>query len=220
MVPTPGALQVYQLKVVLRDVTPLVWRRLLVASTTTIADLHASIQIAMGWEDLHLHQFLIYGKAYGVYHDGGITFADDPHQVVFADFRLRAGERFRYDYDFGDGWQHDIWLERILPSDPARGYPVCSAGAGDCPPEDCGGPAGYRALLRELTSWDAMEAVQADMGLIAERILAFANGGPRPTVDDFEFMDALERLQEREEWLPTAFDRRAVNQALRALRKE
>ena len=115
MVPTPGAPQVYQLKVVLRDVTPLVWRRLLVASTTTIADLHASIQIAMGWEDLHLHQFRIYGKAYGVYRDGGISFADDPHQVTLADFRFRAGERLLYEYDFGDGWQHDIWLERILP---------------------------------------------------------------------------------------------------------
>jgi len=210
----------YQLKVVLRDVTPLVWRRLLVASTTTIADLHAIIQLAMGWEDLHLHQFLIYGKAYGVYRDGGITFADNPHQVRLADFRLRAGERFRYDYDFGDDWQHDIWLERILPHASTQPYPMCSAGSGDCPPEDCGGPAGYRALLRDLTSWDAVETFEADMGLIVERVLAFANGGPRPTIDDGDFMDALERLQEREEWLPTAFDRRAVNQALRALRKE
>jgi hypothetical protein len=65
-----------------------------------------------------------------------------------------------------------------------------------------------------------VETVQVDMGLIAERLLAFANGGSRPTTDDLDFMDALERLQEREEWLPTAFDRRVVNQALRALRKE
>ena len=65
MVATPVATPIYQLKIVLRDVTPMIWRRLLVASTTTIADLHASIQLAMGWEDLHLHQFLIYGKAYG-----------------------------------------------------------------------------------------------------------------------------------------------------------
>jgi hypothetical protein len=220
MVPTPVAPQVYQLKVVLRDVTPLVWRRLLVASTTTIADLHASIQIAMGWEDLHLHQFRIYGKAYGVYHDGGISFADDPHQVTLADFRFRAGERFLYEYDFGDGWQHDIWLERILPHPSTQPYPVCSAGAGDCPPEDCGGPSGYRALLREQTSWDAVEALRADMGLIAERVLTFLDGGPRPTADDVDFIDAVERLQEREEWLPTVFDRRTVNVALRSIGKE
>ena len=66
MAPTSSAPQVYQLNVVVRDVTPLTWRRLLVNSTTTIADLHTIIQIAMGWEDLHLHQFRIYGKAYGV----------------------------------------------------------------------------------------------------------------------------------------------------------
>jgi hypothetical protein len=219
MAPTPSAPLIYHLKIVLRDVTPLVWRRLLVASTT-IADLHASIQIAMGWEDLHLHQFRIYGKAYGVYHDGGISFADDPHQVTLADFRFRAGERFLYEYDMGDFWQHDIWLERILPAESRRAYPHCSAGAGDCPPEDCGGPSGYHTLLHELTSWDAMDALQTDMGLIAERILAFANGGSRPTTDDLDFMDALERLQEREDWLPTVFDRRAVNVALRAIGKE
>ncbi|HEY0907058.1 MAG TPA: plasmid pRiA4b ORF-3 family protein, partial [Methylophilus sp.] len=76
---------------------PQVWRRVQVAATTTIADLHAIIQTAMGWEDAHLHQFLIYGKAYGVYHDGGFSFADDPDQVRLADFRLRVGERFRYE---------------------------------------------------------------------------------------------------------------------------
>ena len=220
MAPTPSAPLIYQLKIVLRDVTPMIWRRLLVTNTTTIADLHAIIQITMGWEDLHLHQFRIYGKAYGVYRDGGITFADNPHQVRLADFRMRAGERFVYEYDMGDFWQHDIWLEHVLSSTPTQRYPVCSAGAGDCPPEDCGGPSGYRGLLRDLTSWDAVEALRADMGLIVERVLAFANGGPRPTVDDFDFMDAVDRLQEREEWLPTVFDRRAINRALRTLRKE
>jgi hypothetical protein len=220
MAPTPSAPLIYQLKIVLRDVTPMIWRRLLVTDTTTIADLHTIIQITMGWEDLHLHQFRIYGKAYGVYRDGGVTFADNPHQVRLADFRLRAGERFLYEYDFGDGWQHDIWLERILPSAPSQRYPVCSAGGGDCPPEDGGGPSGYHALLRELTSWDAVETVRADMGLIVDRVLAFANGGPRPTVDDLDFMDAVDRLQEREEWLPAVFDRRAVNWALRTIGKE
>ena len=217
---TPAAPRIYQLKIVLRAVTPLVWRRVLVTNTTTIAELHAIIQIAMGWEDLHLHQFRIYGKAYGVYRAGGMSFADNPHQVTLATFRLRTGERFAYDYDMGDLWEHDIWLEHILPEDPPHAHPRCIAGAGDCPPEDCGGPIGYRALLRELTSWDTVEALRADMGLIAERILAFTDGGPRPNVDDRDFMDALERLQEREEWLPTVFDRRTVNRALRAIGKE
>lgn len=211
---------IYQLKVVLCHVTPMIWRRLLVSSTTTIADLHAILQIAMGWEDLHLHQFHIYGKAYGVYHDGGISFADDPHTVTLASFRLRAGERFAYEYDMGDFWQHDIWLERILPAVSPHALPHCIAGAGDCPPEDCGGPSGYRALLRELTSWDTLETLRTDMALLAERVLAFIDGGPRPTVEDADFMDALERLQHRDDWLPTPFDRRAINAALRAIGKE
>jgi hypothetical protein len=86
--------RVYQLKISLRDITPLIWRRLLVTSDTTIARLHAVLQIAMGWEDLHLHQFRIHGKTYGIYRTGGISFADDPHQVILSDFKLRKGERF------------------------------------------------------------------------------------------------------------------------------
>ncbi|ABX07816.1 plasmid pRiA4b ORF-3 family protein (plasmid) [Herpetosiphon aurantiacus DSM 785] len=170
---------IYHLKIVLRDITPQVWRRVQVAATTTIADLHAIIQTAMGWEDAHLHQLLIYGKAYGVYHDGGFSFADDPDQVRLADFRLRVGERFRYDYDMGDFWQHDIWIEHIRPAVPHRVYPHCHAGSGACPPEDCGGPPGYRALLRERTSWDMLDPLHAAMQLILERVQTFAAGGER-----------------------------------------
>ena len=149
---TPPPIRVYQLKVALRDISPLIWRRLLVTRETTIAQLHDIVQIAMGWEDLHLHQFRIHGKAYGIYRDGGISFADDPHQVMLADFKLRTGERFIYEYDMGDFWQHDIRFEGVLPFDASTHYPVCTAGAGDCPPEDCGGPGGAqepagRALL-------------------------------------------------------------------------
>ena len=96
--------RIYQLQVTLRDSSPLIWRRLLVRSDTTISQLHDVVQIAMGWEDLHLQQFLIHGKSYGVYYDGGIVFSDDPRHVRLADFRLRKGERFLYEYDLGDWW--------------------------------------------------------------------------------------------------------------------
>ena len=215
---TPATPQIYQLKIVLRDISPLIWRRVLVASTTTIADFHAIIQIAMGWEDLHLHHFRIYGKAYGVYRDGGMTFADNPRHVVLADFRLRAGERFLYEYDMGDGWQHDIWLERVLSPTPTQRYPVCSAGGDDCPPEDCDGPSGYQDLCAEAaaTMWETRD----DMVLVAERLLAMYDGGSRPTEEDVEFMDALDRMNDRIAQAPTHFDRRAINRALRTLRKE
>jgi hypothetical protein len=102
----PAPLQVYQLKVVLRDCSPLIWRRLLVTSDTSVAQLHAILQITMGWEDLHLHRFRIHGKEYGLYREGGIWFADNPHQVMLADFKLRPGERFVYEYDMG--LRHDV----------------------------------------------------------------------------------------------------------------
>ena len=111
--PQPVSVKVYQLKVSLRDISPMIWRRLLVTDTTTIAHLHDILQIALGWEDLHLHRFRIYGKAYGIYRVGGIIFDDNPYTVVLSDFKLRAGERFSYEYDLGDSWCHDIRLERI-----------------------------------------------------------------------------------------------------------
>lgn len=123
---------VYQLKVSLRDISPMIWRRLLVTSSTTIAHLHDLLQTAMGWEDLHLHQFRVYGKAYGISRDGGMLFNDNPYQVTLADFKLRARERFVYEYDMGDFWQHDIRIERVLPLDPSKMYPVCTGGAGTC----------------------------------------------------------------------------------------
>lgn len=210
----------YQLKVSLRDISPMIWRRLLVTSSTTIAQLHHILQIAMGWEDLHLHQFRVYGKAYGISRDGGMLFADDPYQVTLADFKLRPRECFVYEYDMGDFWQHDIRIERVLPLDLHEAYPVCTGGAGDCPPEDCGGPSGYKEMLAERCSWDEMEQAREDLLLVAHRLLEFSEGGSRPTEDDSEFMDALERMHEWLEAVPSAFSRRAVNAALRMIRKE
>jgi len=217
--PQPSG-QVYQLKVVLRDCSPMIWRRLLVTSDTTIAQLHTILQIAMGWEDLHLHRFRIYAKEYGIYRAGGMFFDDNPFQVKLSAFKLRAGERFEYEYDMGDFWQHDIRLERVLPLEPRKLYPVCIAGAGDCPLEDSGGPSGYQCLLEECYSWETLEQVREDMLLVAQRLLDFYAGGPRPTDEDEDFLDALERMREREADAPVAFKRRAVNAALRKLIKE
>jgi hypothetical protein len=206
---------IHQLRVTLRDVSPLVWRRLLVRSDTTIAQLHAVLQIAMGWEDVHLQQFRIHGKVYGVYHEGGMTFADNPHTVRLADFRLRKGERFVYEYDMGDCWQHDVRLEQVLPLHERTRYPVCTAGSGDCPPEDCGGPAGYVAFLLERGSWSAMNEVSEAMAVVAERIRDWQQGGPRPTWDDEELSAAMDRMSDWLEETPAVFNRRAVNAALR-----
>jgi Plasmid pRiA4b ORF-3-like protein len=140
MVEQSSTLEVYQLHVWLREITPLIWRRLLVGSDSTIADLHYTLQIAMGWDDAHLHRFRIRGKDYGVSRSGGIGFHDDPRQVHLADFHFRHHERFLYEYDFGDLWQHVVRVERRLPVGRKRTYPVCIGGQRAVPPEDCGGP--------------------------------------------------------------------------------
>src|SRR6266849_4876438 len=110
--PPPAGPFVYQLRVVLRGVSPLIWRRLLVRSNSSIADLHATLQLAFGWSDEHLHRFVVHGREYGVAHPGGLWFRDDPHEVQLADLGLRVGERFLYEYDFFDGWCHDIGWRR------------------------------------------------------------------------------------------------------------
>lgn len=216
----PVAVTVYHLKVSLRDITPMIWRRLLVTSDTTIAQMHDILQIVMGWEDMHLHQFRIHRKAYGIYRDGGISFVDNPHEVGLTDFRLRKGERFIYEYDMGDYWQHDIRLEQVLPLERGKLYPVCTAGDGDCPPEDCGGSWGYMSLMEERCSWSALHDAREDMAVVAQRLLDWYHGGPRPTYDDDEFSDAMDRMHERLEQAPIPFNRRTVNTALRKKMKE
>jgi hypothetical protein len=101
-VPKPS---VYQLRVVVRGISPLIWRRLLVAGGTSVSELHTVLQVAFGWSDEHLNRFVVHGRDYGVLRLGGIGFPDDPAQVRLADLGLRPGERFLYEYDFTDGWQ-------------------------------------------------------------------------------------------------------------------
>src|ERR671933_1216406 len=103
---------VYQLRVVLRGLSPLVWRRLLVRTDSTIADLHNVLQASFGWSDDHLHRFEIQGREYGIACLGGISFRDDARRVRLQSLGLRVGERFVYEYDFGDSWLHDVWVEQ------------------------------------------------------------------------------------------------------------
>jgi len=125
---------IYQLHAWLLGISPMIWRRLLVRSDQTIADLHYALQLAFGWSDSHLNTFRIHGKDFGVYHIGGPVFDEDATKVRLADFHFRLGERFLYEYDFGDRWQHQIRLERIFPFEPTHTYPVCIGGKRSVPP--------------------------------------------------------------------------------------
>jgi hypothetical protein len=187
----------YQFRIYLREISPMIWRRLLVRSDSTIADLHYTVQIAMGWTDFHLHQFMIRGKRYGVSRLGCTGFRDDPKQVRLRDFHFRLRERFLYEYDFGDLWQHEIRLEQILPFEPKHTYPRCIGGARKAPPEDCGGPLAFLALKQHYSVW-----------YIAEQLAEMLKAG------DIE--DRYEELFTfRYWWNADRFDRRAVNRRLK-----
>ena len=99
---------IYQLRAVLRGISPLVGRRLLVRSDSSIAQLHEVLQIAFGWEDMHLNRFAIRGREYGISRDGGLMFSADARKIRLCELSLRRLERFTYEYDFGDVWVHDI----------------------------------------------------------------------------------------------------------------
>ena len=92
--------EVYRLHVWIRQITPMIWRRLLVRSDSTITDLHHILQIVFGWSDAHLNGFHIHGQDYGVYHDGGVSFSTNPNQVRLCDFKFRINERFSYETAF------------------------------------------------------------------------------------------------------------------------
>ena len=102
---------IYQLKVVLLGISPMIWRRLLVSGECTITDLHYIIQIAMGWADDHLNRFRIYGIEYGVYHEGGIVFSHNPNKVRLGDFQFRSSEKLLYEYDVTDRWRYYIRVD-------------------------------------------------------------------------------------------------------------
>jgi Plasmid pRiA4b ORF-3-like protein len=198
---TDQRVQVYQLRIWIRHISPQIWRRLLVRSDSTIAELHDTLQIVFGWRDEHLHQFLIRGKPYGIARSGGLSFDDNPHQVQLRDFHFRWKETWVYEYDLIDWWLHEICLEQVLPLDPAKQYPLCVAGKRRGPIEDCGGPRAFMELQDEYPLWKVLPQ-------FAQLLLDH-----RDDLDDYQ--DELRRLAY---WVVREdFDRRAVNHRLAAV---
>jgi hypothetical protein len=141
--------RVYQLKVTLRDIRPPIWRRIQVISDITLFDLHGILQTVMGWTNSHLHEFDVFGDPYG---DPAVMEGEVPDERKVTLGKLITGEKekFHYLYDFGDSWEHEILVEKILPLESGTTYPICLKGKRACPPEDCGGPPGYEELLDAL----------------------------------------------------------------------
>jgi Plasmid pRiA4b ORF-3-like protein len=137
--------QIYQLRAVIRGISPMIWRRLLVRADSTVAQLHEVLQITFGWNDEHLNRFEIRGREYAVYREGGGLIGIDARRVRLSDLKLRRLERFVYEYDFGDSWVHDLRLEATRAINPRTLYPTCVAGKCAAPPEDCGGSHAFMA---------------------------------------------------------------------------
>lgn len=182
----------YQLRIELEGVLPPIWRRVLVPGHASLGRLHGIIQIAMGWDNDHLHRFIVGKQAYSdpafeLEEYRGVSVLDED-EARLMDLAPRAGKVLSYMYDFGDSWEHRIKVEKILKPEPAAGnIAQCIDGARACPPEDCGGVCGYE---------DMLEALQDPKHKGHESVLEWLG-------EDFD---------------PEAFDLEATNKALRRVR--
>jgi hypothetical protein len=150
----PG--KTYQLKIELESVSPPIWRRVLVPGNASLGRLHNIIQKAMGWDNSHLHHFVIGKQAYSdpafeLEEFRGVPVLNED-EALLTDVAPRAGKAIFYIYDFGDSWGHRIKVEKIIKGELSKGGIVeCIDGARACPPEDCGGVWSYADMLQALT---------------------------------------------------------------------
>ena len=168
---------VYQIKVTLKGSKPPIWRRMQVTSETTLAQLHRILQGVMGWEGYHLYQFEVSGMEYGDPRMLEEMEGEDARRVTLE--TLVRGEKFKflYEYDFGDSWDHELLVEKILPVEARKRYPVCLTGKRACPPEDCGGIWGYASFL---------EAIQDPQHPEHEEMVDWVGGEFDPEAFDLE----------------------------------
>jgi len=189
-------------------VSPLIWRRILLSSGSTLSNLHAILQISFDWSDESLHAFRIHGKEYG-------RSGADSSTVRLEEFRFHKGEKFLYSYDFISGWECDIRLEGVMPRDSRRQYPVCIGGKQAAPPEDCLGPKAYMDRL------DRHTLPIEDMRIAANAVESLLKADPdspiRDAIEDMdELQEAVHHLDAYYEFKPEHFERRTVNAQLRA----
>ena len=139
----------FQLRIELREVLPPVWRRFLVPGAITLPGLHRVIQEVMGWENCHLHTFRFGEKEYGIPDPEFHSEMRNERGRRLREFLREEGEMFEYQYDFGDNWEHDVVVERIVTGAEVTDA-KCLEGERACPPEDVGGPSGYMDYLEAM----------------------------------------------------------------------
>jgi hypothetical protein len=151
---------IYQIKVTLKEFKPSIWRSIQVRSDATLGELHAIIQMAMGWTNSRLHHFIV-GKtpnlrfigAPGPNEDGlGLMDEENEREIAISRVLSATKTKITYEYDFGDSWEHEVALEKIVEAEAGVHYPRCLAGENACPPEDVGGVWGYVNFLQAINN--------------------------------------------------------------------
>jgi hypothetical protein len=137
----PAPETIATLRIDLLDSDPPIWREVEVPTATTLKQLHAIVQAAMGWEDAHLWEFTIGREAIS---------GSRAARVTLQDLLRPRVTRLGYTYDMGDCWEHQLTLTKPRPADPALAYPRYIVGENPAPPEDCGGIPGFYAQLEAL----------------------------------------------------------------------
>jgi hypothetical protein len=188
-----NSIEIYQLRVVLRETSPHIWRRFLVRSDSYIVDLHKTIQIAFGWSGRRSFEFDVQG------HRQGVRLGGDARHILLSDFRFYVKERFTYAYNIADQesrpWRFEIRLEQKLALDARQRYPRCIGGVGAPPPDLCGGPIAFASLqdlfTPEYVVWRTAEICAEGWNAEHE-----------------------EELRQLQPWIHRKLDRRAINQQL------
>lgn len=189
---------VYQLKISLNGSEPPVWRRVQVLGSTHLSDLHDMLQEVMGWRNEDFYQFIIEDRCYGDTELGSGENRGDAEQVSLGALIRRPKMNFIYEYDFNDGWEHEIIVEKIRPVPDQDGhlFPHCLEGENACPPEGCGGIFGYYELLSLLKDpshpayaemqklYGVIEPKAFDLAAINKRLQALFDREAEPESDD------------------------------------
>ncbi|MHB2027145.1 MAG: IS1096 element passenger TnpR family protein [Elusimicrobiota bacterium] len=161
---------VYRLKITLVGLEPPVWRRVLVPGDTNLGSLHRAIQYVMGWSNSHLHIFHV-GKTRIAPRTPDWDDVEDERKFMLWDIAHKTGAKLFYEYDMGDSWGHEVKVEAITPATAAFKGPECLAGAGACPPEDCGGIGGYEDLLAALRDTLLPKLISGEIRVDAKKAL-------------------------------------------------
>lgn len=151
---------IFEIKIQLNDVSkPPVHRTVQVASDTNLYLMHGILQGAMGWSNYHMHNFYAprTGAFYGLPDPEGYSDDEEERTVILSDVLSKEGDYLKYEYDFGDSWEHTLTLKKILTRVPGVEYPQLTGAKGACPPEDCGGSWEYEYLKTVLSNTKHIE---------------------------------------------------------------